>query len=270
MQSACRRRRLNSTLARCRLSGVRRKRLALQIVVGDLESGALEALVAQVRDVFPRSQAGVRKGTQYLLGLASDRPRKNAARMAEALPGVTLEQLQPFLVDRPWGAEALDRRRLDLVGLGWSAPTTDALWIDDTFDDTELPKQGKQSVGGSWALLRVAGHSCGLLGTPTGCWALLRVAGHDRQRPAHRHGARHRSVARLAGGHPALPPRAVGRRRRAAAGGAGARGRRLPDQAGVGAGAARPGAGGGGGARGGDGRQRLRRHPRHPRRPGGP
>lgn len=143
------------------------KALSHSLPGGDLHGGAqargrprVEGVFAAVWELFARPEN--RFACQcYLLGLLSDRPRKNCCdRMAEVVQGASSQSLQPFITDTRWDPQAMDALRIEHM-------TAQACEADGVLmvDDTGLPKQGKYSVG-------VARQYSGTLGKVGNCQIL--------------------------------------------------------------------------------------------------
>ena len=113
------------------------------MVVGQIESRALETFIALFRGLFPRA-AGVRHGTPSLLGLVADRPPKNVERMVAVLPDATGAQLPQVGADTPWDAAALEAPRVRRMGAHGAAARREGGLC---FDATGLPKPGRRAGG---------------------------------------------------------------------------------------------------------------------------
>ena len=92
-------------------------------------------------DLFYRSE-GRWAMNRYLVGLMAPIPRKNCEQIAAAVAGIKAQELQALLTDIPWDYSQMDHLRVDL--LLKQATVGDGILV---FDDTGIPKQGRDSVG---------------------------------------------------------------------------------------------------------------------------
>jgi SRSO17 transposase len=97
---------------------------------------------------------------RYLTGLLTDLPRKNCDTSAAAVAGTSTERLQHLLTDATWEPQALDQQRVTVLVA--QSPPQGLLVLDDT----ELPKQGRSSVG-------VARQYSGPLGKVANCQVVV-------------------------------------------------------------------------------------------------
>ena len=79
---------------------------------------------------------------RYVVGLMAPIKRKNCEQIAAAVAGIKAQELQALLSDISWDYWQMDRLRVGLL-LGRAAVGEGVL----VFDDTGIPKQGRDSVG---------------------------------------------------------------------------------------------------------------------------
>jgi SRSO17 transposase len=79
---------------------------------------------------------------RYTTGLLTELPNKNGDTIAQAVPGISAQRLQEFLMNMPWDEEDLNRQRVQKMVV--EAARGEGVLV---FDETGFPKQGKASVG---------------------------------------------------------------------------------------------------------------------------
>lgn len=108
---------------------------------GRASRNALEGFLEPFRNSLHRTE-NLRAMDDYLQGLLSSAPRKNATGIADALGDTNAQRLQEFLTRTEWEARDLDRRRVEALGrLATRAPGILCL------DVSSFAKRGSRSVG---------------------------------------------------------------------------------------------------------------------------
>jgi SRSO17 transposase len=132
-------------------------------------TAAIDGFCAQFDDLFCRAQERV-AFRHYLIGLLLPREHnKTVVELAAIVPGANRQGLHHFLHDAPWGAEALNHRRLTL----WQAhpvlgPHAQGVLI---VDETGDPKRGHRIVLAAQQYLGKLGHVANGVVAVTSHWA---------------------------------------------------------------------------------------------------